>query len=84
MDKRIGSIIRAVKESGLEESTVIILSSDHGGVGKGHGGKSLEEILIPWVAMGKDIKTGHEIQDLVMTFDTGATIAFPTTDFCTG
>ncbi len=76
VDKRIGSIIRAVKESGLEESTVIILSSDHGGVGKGHGGKSLEEVLIPWVAMGKGIKTGHEIQDLVMTFDTGATIAW--------
>lgn len=76
VDKRIGSIIKAVKESDLEGNTVILLSSDHGGIGKGHGGKSLEEILIPWVAMGKGIKTGYEIQDLVMTFDTGATIAW--------
>lgn len=76
VDKRLGSILAAVKEAEIEDNTVILLSADHGGTGKGHGGKSLEEVLIPWIIIGPGIKKDHEIEDLIMTYDTGATIAY--------
>lgn len=76
VDQRIGKIYDAIKQAGIEDETVFLLSSDHGGTGKGHGGKSLEEIYIPWVIQGRGIKSGHELTDLIMTYDTAATIAW--------
>lgn len=76
VDQRIGVIYNAIKEAGIEDETIFMLSSDHGGTGKGHGGKSPEEIYIPWIIQGKGIKKNHEISDLIMTYDTAATIAW--------
>ncbi|WP_092897526.1 alkaline phosphatase [Algoriphagus aquimarinus] len=76
VDIKIGKLVAAVAAAGLADETIIMLSSDHGGVEKGHGGKSLEEIYIPWVISGPGVKVNHEINDLIMTYDTGATIAW--------
>nr|WP_157246925.1 alkaline phosphatase [Pedobacter panaciterrae] len=76
VDVRIGKIIQAVKDAGIENETIIILSADHGGTGKGHGGKSLDEVEIPWVINGPGVKKNHEIKDVIITYDTGATIAW--------
>ncbi|WP_339926317.1 alkaline phosphatase [uncultured Cyclobacterium sp.] len=76
VDKRIGLIYRAIEEAGIADETIFMLSSDHGGTGKGHGGKSPEEVYIPWLIEGRGIKKNHEISDLIMTYDTAATIAW--------
>lgn len=76
VDVRIGKIIQAVKEAGIEKETIIMVSSDHGGINKGHGGKSMDEIQIPWVISGPHVKKGHEIKDAIITYDTAATIAW--------
>jgi len=76
VDRRIGAVIQAVKDAGIEDKTVILVTSDHGGIDKGHGGKTLDEVLIPWIITGPGIRKGYEVKDLVMTFDTGATIAW--------
>lgn len=76
VDIRIGKIVQAVKDAGIENETIIILSADHGGTGKGHGGKSLDEVEIPWVINGVGVKKNHEIKDVIITYDTGATIAW--------
>jgi len=75
VDARIGKIVKAVKDAGIEDNTVIIVTADHGGTGLGHGGKTTDEIFIPWVINGKGIKQNHEITNVIMTYDTGATIA---------
>nr|WP_305050638.1 alkaline phosphatase [Elizabethkingia bruuniana] len=56
VDARIGKIVQAVKDAGIANETVIIVTADHGGKDKGHGGKSLDEVQIPWVAYGKGVK----------------------------
>ena len=61
--------------SNSAESTTIIVSSDHGGKGKGHGGNSMAEIEIPWIAAGAGVKEGYEVQSPVNTYDTPATAA---------
>lgn len=76
VDQRIGEIVNAVKTAGIADETIIMLSADHGGKDKGHGGKSLDEVQIPWVINGVGIKKGYEIKDVIITYDTAATIAW--------
>jgi predicted AlkP superfamily pyrophosphatase or phosphodiesterase len=76
VDSRIGKIMQAIKDAGIEEETIVILSADHGGIGMGHGGKSLAEVEIPWLINGPGIKKNHEIKDVIITYDTAATIAW--------
>ncbi len=75
-DHLIGLAIKAVKDAGLEGSTVIIVTADHGGIGKGHGGETMQEIEIPWIIYGPGIFKGKQITLPFDTFDTAATIAF--------
>lgn len=75
-DTLIGTIRQAVVEAGIADETVIIISSDHGGVGKGHGGETLAELEIPWIAYGRDIKPGVRLDLPINTFDTPATAAW--------
>lgn len=74
--KRIGEIIHAVKDAGIMDQTIILLTADHGGIKKGHGGNTLLEMEIPWIIYGKNIKRGHKLKESVMTYDTAATIAY--------
>lgn len=75
-DVLLGRIVQAVKDAGMWDNSVLILSSDHGGINKGHGGKTMVEMQIPWIFTGKGIKKGHEVRESVMTYDTAATIAW--------
>lgn len=75
-DALIGRIRQATVEAGIAEDTVILVTSDHGGVGKGHGGESLAELEIPWIVYGEGVKPGVELDLPINTFDTGATVAW--------
>lgn len=76
VDNYVGAIRQSIKDAGMEDNTIVIVTSDHGGVGKGHGGKSMDEVQIPWIITGPGIKKNHEIKDVIITFDTAATIAY--------
>lgn len=76
VDERIGKIVQAVKDAGIEKETIIIVSADHGGTGKGHGGKTLDEVQIPWVINGVGVKKNHQIKEVIITYDTAATLAW--------
>jgi len=64
-----------IEKLSAADSTYVLVSSDHGGKGRGHGKNSLEEIQIPWILAGPDIIPGR-ITAPVYTFDTAATIAW--------
>jgi len=76
VDSLVGKIINTLEENGIMDDTVIIFSSDHGGVGKGHGGKSLLEVEIPWIIYGKNISAIGELKSSIVTYDTATTIAY--------
>ncbi|MGK9120643.1 hypothetical protein KXS00_22010 [Olivibacter jilunii] len=63
-------------EAGVADETIIIVSADHGGKDKGHGGKSLDEVQIPWIIHGVGVKKGHELSSPIITYDTASTIAW--------
>jgi len=72
-DGALDVILKAISEARITDETVVIVSADHGGHGKGHGTKSLEDMQIPWIAWGKGVKKGFTITAPVTTCDTTAT-----------
>ncbi len=75
IDKAIGVLIQAAKDAGIYDDTVFIVSSDHGGTGKGHGKFTLEEMETPFIVCGKGIKEEYEIPYVIMQYDTSAIVA---------
>lgn len=75
VDERIGKIIDAVKKAGIADETIIMVTADHGGINKGHGGKSLDEVQVPWIMSGPGIKKNNELKSTIITYDTAATLA---------
>jgi predicted AlkP superfamily pyrophosphatase or phosphodiesterase len=75
-DDCIGKILQAVAEAGIADETIILVTSDHGGRGKNHGGATMDEIEIPWIIAGPGVTPGREITAPVDTFQTAATIAY--------
>lgn len=75
-DRYIGQVLEGLEEAGIRDNTIVLVTSDHGGVGKGHGGATLAEIEIPWIINGRGVVKGREITAPVNTYDTAATIAY--------
>jgi predicted AlkP superfamily pyrophosphatase or phosphodiesterase len=75
-DRLIGLVLRGVEDAGIAGSTIVLVTSDHGGVGKKHGGETMAELEIPWILHGPGVAAGKELSSPVNTYDTAATIAF--------
>ena len=69
LDSCIARIVKAVEEAGIIDDTVFVITADHGGLDKNHGGTSMSEMLSPLVVWGKGIKHGYQIPELVMSTD---------------
>ncbi len=76
VDKRIGAIQNAIQDAGIEKETLLIVLSDHGGIEKGHGGKSLMEIEVPWVMTGPGVIKGKEVKEPIIVYDLAPTVAW--------
>lgn len=76
VDAKIGELLNALDKAGLYEETHIIVISDHGGVGYGHGGESMAEIQVPWLIKGPGIIKNRLIAEPVNTYNTASTIAY--------
>ena len=74
-DRLTGLLVEALKKRGLWDSTVVLLTADHGGLGKKHGGNTMAELEIPWIIRGPGIAAGREITTPVNTYDTAPTLA---------
>lgn len=76
LDKGLARIVKAVEEAGILDETIIIVTSDHGGIKKGHGGITMEEMQTPIVFCGKGIRKGFVIPESTMVFDIASTIGY--------
>jgi predicted AlkP superfamily pyrophosphatase or phosphodiesterase len=74
-DAYIGQVVDTLDRVGIRNTTTVLVTADHGGVNKGHGGDSRAEVEIPWILQGAGVKNGHRIETPVFTYDTAATIA---------
>lgn len=88
IDIQLGKVFVALDELKLRESTVILLTSDHGGAGRGHGISSgglaapddPRSQHIPWIISGPGIRKNYDLsQDPrlhINTMDTFATLSY--------
>lgn len=76
LDRSLEDIVQTTKKAGIFEKTIFVVTSDHGGLGKNHGGKSLQEMETPFLIFGYNIKKDFEIKESMMQYDIAATIAF--------
>ena len=76
LDVWIGEIVDAIKEAGIMDSSVILITADHGGIDHGHGGRTMMEMETPLIIYGKGVKKGYCFDDLsVMQYDVASTMA---------
>ncbi|MCY4781558.1 alkaline phosphatase [Sphingobacterium sp. UT-1RO-CII-1] len=76
VDARLGKIISAIKDANIEDETLLIVLADHGGIEKGHGGKTMMEVRVPVVMTGQGVKTNHEVKSTMVVYDVATTIAW--------
>ena len=74
LDGYLARIVEATKEAGTYDKTIFMLVADHGGINRGHGSTTMDEMNSPLVIFGPGVKRGHKIQSSVVRYDTAPTI----------
>jgi predicted AlkP superfamily pyrophosphatase or phosphodiesterase len=76
-DAAVGIVLAALRELELMDSTLIILTADHGGAGRTHGPDDPRSRTIPWIITGPGIRKHYDLTVLaqleINTEDTAAT-----------
>ena len=75
-DNDVRIIINAIKNAGINDKTMVMVVSDHGGIFYAHGGNSYEELTTPIIYSGKGIKKGYHIKQQIYRYDVAADVAF--------
>jgi arylsulfatase A-like enzyme len=76
-DTQLAEVFAALDRAGIRQSTVVILSADHGGAGRTHGAEDFRSRHIPWIAVGPGTRKFFDLTQIrpleVRTEDTCAT-----------
>ena len=60
-DEGVGIILAALRELGLQQKTLVIITADHGGSGRSHGAKVPFSHYIPWIAAGPGVRENYDL-----------------------
>ncbi len=75
-DTAVGRLLAALEETGRRESTLVILTADHGGHDHSHGSSRPEDVTIPWIIAGPGVRPAFAITLRVSICDTAPTAAW--------
>lgn len=75
LDEGIQYLYEALDRAGMAKETLFIITADHGGIGRGHGGTTMDEMETPLVFVGPGIRKGYEIECTVSICDVLPTVA---------
>jgi len=74
VDLEIGKIMKFLKKQGMYGKTFIVITADHGGKGTNHKVIHPEVMIIPWLAIGENVKQNYAIKEKVYIYDTAPTV----------
>jgi hypothetical protein len=74
-DQSLGVLLAALDRAGLGDTTLVIVTADHGGSGQSHGSRRPEDMTVPWVLAGPGVLP-LELEAPVSVVDTAATAAW--------
>jgi hypothetical protein len=76
-DEALGWLVASLEDAKLTDSTLMIVSADHGGAVRGHGPEDPRSRHIPWIAVGPGLRKGYDLTRepklVIKTEDTFAT-----------
>lgn len=74
-DRCLGQLMDSLAAAGMADSTLVIVTADHGGHNRTHSGAKTIEVdrHIPWIARGPGVPVDAWIEATVDTMDTAAT-----------
>ena len=72
-DTQVGRLLEELGALALTDTTLVILTADHGGHADLHGQDIPEDMLVPWIIAGPGVITGTAL-DEVNVADTAATV----------
>lgn len=72
-DAAVGEIVSAAEAAYGPDGFTLIVTSDHGGVGRGHGSPDPLDVTIPWIVYGRGVVPGSAPAG-IRTMDTAATV----------
>jgi arylsulfatase A-like enzyme len=76
-DTHLARLLAALDRAGIRDSTVVIVTADHGGAGLTHGVDDPRSRHIPWIASGAGVRKFFDLTQIatldVRTEDTAAT-----------
>ncbi len=79
-DHQIGEVLASLERAGMRASTLLIVTSDHGGAGRTHGPDDPRSRFIPWVIAGPHIRANFDLTQMadleIRTEDTAATALY--------
>jgi len=73
-DALVGIVLDAVRDAGVFDESLIVLLSDHGGVGTSHGSDHPDCMTIFWGCRGPGVASGVELEGPVNIMDTAAVV----------
>lgn len=75
VDSLVGRLVATADRTFDPARKAIVFTADHGGIAQGHGGKTMSEMQVPYVAVGPGIPAGEPFAHEVMKYDNAPTIA---------
>ncbi len=76
VDEALAYALLGTEKGRLFDSLLFFVISDHGGVGHGHGGESMDEIEVPWVVSGPGTVVDRMLVKPNNSFNTASTAAW--------
>jgi hypothetical protein len=65
VDRLLGTLLRTLRSEGIADTTVVVVTADHGGAGSGHGDPTmLANYRIPFLVRGPDVARGADLYAL--------------------
>lgn len=76
IDRCIGRIVQSLKDAGIFDDTIIIVTGDHGGHNQEHGTLDIRDMESPLIIYGKNVRANNEMDGSFVQYDIAATIAY--------
>jgi len=74
LDSHVKTILETIDEAGWRDDSLVIMTTDHGGIGRKHGGDSDEEVNVFLAGRGAGIEPNSKIESEVINMDCAALI----------